>query len=123
MPIAEKFGSIPHEFTAYLLADRELSASRDPWAIGRMRELKLHMANTPDSTYAWGSWGWTSKRTGLLREFSRFSHPAVRPVGLYGITDTTPHSPTNGIRRRIRRSVPRGYREAPAMGDRVLGLL
>ncbi len=63
MPIAEKFGAVPHEFTAYQLADHELSASRDPWAVQQMRELQDLMANTPDSTYAWGSWGWTSKGT------------------------------------------------------------
>ncbi|KAK3308793.1 uncharacterized protein B0T15DRAFT_491343 [Chaetomium strumarium] len=84
MPITEKSRETPREFTACALADRELSSSRNPWAIARMQELQHNMTMTPSSTYAWGSWGWTGERSPAP------SHPTVLafPGARLCVTDT-----------------------------------
>jgi hypothetical protein len=62
MPITEKFSAIPSELFGYDGRHfKDVPANRDPDASSKMRDMSHHMINSPESTYGWGSWGFTSK--------------------------------------------------------------
>ncbi|KAK4034660.1 hypothetical protein C8A01DRAFT_18573 [Parachaetomium inaequale] len=79
MPITEKIDKIPYELT-HCSSNLRGACNRDPGAMYRMREMSHHMHNTPSSTYAWGSWGWTILRTVYDKESDALFPAAIEKL-------------------------------------------